>query len=194
MRWTWLVVGLGLAVVGLVLVVVPVVPQGSETVTYATVNGQAHFTYYRVAESGLSLSGVNVVAVSWTSASSVDVEVVAAACSASCNGNFSQLSDVTDQRGTSGQFTLDQPNGGSIVMGILSTANGTNASVSFRLVTTLSTVGSACIVLGGMLAIVGLILRGRWSPRGAVAEPSVEISRSAPTDESGGPPADAREG
>lgn len=186
MRWPWLVLGVALVVIGLVLVVVPVVPQGSGTVSYGVTNGGAHLSYYRVAESGLSLSGVIVVSVAWTAAGSSAVEIIAAACSSTCGGNFSQLSDVTVQTGKSGAFALDQPIGGSIAMGILSTENGSNASVTFRLVTTLSTVGSAMVVFGGALAIFGGVSRRKRASGSREDAPAPDGTLTEGADTAGG--------
>jgi hypothetical protein len=166
MRWSWVLVGVAAIVIGAALLFVAVVPQGEQTVTYSTSNSTT-LPYYEASITGYSLTGTIVILVSWTAAQSADVQVVAAACSAACNGDINRYSDLTNQTGTSGSFTLDQPNGGSIIFGILSTANGSDASVTFKVTTALSTVGSALVVVGVILVVVGVVLRS--GPRRAVA-------------------------
>jgi hypothetical protein len=172
MRWSWVAVGVVIALLGAVLLFVPVVPQGSETATYASTSGGVQYSYYRANVSGYSLSGTIVVAVSWTSNTSTAVQVIAAACSASCGENYQQLSDVTNETGTKGTFVLDQPNGGSIVMGILSTESGKSASVTFKVTTALATVATALVVIGLVLVIAGAVLRRKPGPPAPATIPS----------------------
>ncbi len=161
MRWSWVAVGVALAVVGVLLLYVPVVPQRSETATYSTSSEGVQYGYYRANVSGYSLSGTVVVDVSWTSNTSTSVQVIAAACTAACGGDYQHLSDVTNETGTQGRFVLDQPNGGSIVMGVLSTATGKDASVTFKITTAFATAGSVLVVAGPVLVIVGAVVRRR---------------------------------
>jgi len=172
-------VGLVAIVIGLVLVLVPLVGQGSQTVVYSTSNTKT-LPYYEAAVSGFSLTGTIPIAVSWTANTSAPVQVVAAACTASCNGNIDDLSDLTNQTGTSGSFTLDQPNGGSIIFGILTTTGGNDASVTFKVTSALSTVGTALVVVGVLLLVIGLVLRSPRSeapdaPEAAAPLPSADM-------------------
>ena len=172
MRRRWVILGLMFAAIGPILLFVPLVPEGTPTVSYVVTGGHANFTYYRANVSGISLTGEIVIAVSWSSNTSFPVQVVAAACSASCADNFDQLTDVTNQNGTHGRFTLDQPNGGSIAMGILSTEQGSAASVTFTVTATLSTVGSALVIGWILLVAIGVIRRP--IPRAETSAPSWE--------------------
>jgi len=164
MRWSWVAVGVVVVLLGAILLYVAIVPQGSETATYSTTGGGAQYSYYRANVTGYSLSGTIVVSVSWSSNTSTPVQVIAAACSASCGGSYQQLSDVTNESGTTGSFVLDQPNGGSIVMGILSSEGGKSASVTFKVTTAAATAATALVVIGIVLIVVGAVLRRKPSP------------------------------
>lgn len=170
MRWPWLAVGIALAVVGAILLYVPVLPQGSETAMYSTSNGNPQYSYFRSNLTGISLSGTIVVDVSWTSNTTTPVQVIAAACTAACDGDFQHLRDVTNETGTRGSFVLDQPNGGSIVMGVFSTASGKDASVTFRITSSLATAASVLVVAGPAVAIAGVLAKRR--PRSLAPAPA----------------------
>ncbi len=164
MRIGWLVAGVVLLVIGAVMLFVPLVPQGSQTV-----QASSSAPFYAGNVSGFSLTGNIPVSVSWTA--TTGVEVVAAACSAQCDsGNIASLSDLTIQNGTSGSFTLNQPNGGSIIMGIATSSSG-GAQATFKVTTALSTVGTILVVVGIVLVIVGVVLRSKKA-RAAAVEPS----------------------
>ncbi|MCI4338975.1 MAG: hypothetical protein L3J68_01405 [Thermoplasmata archaeon] len=155
MRAGLVVVGIVLAIIGAALLFVPVLPQSNETAT-----SSSSTPYYAGSVSGFSLTGSIVVAVSWSTGGNTSVNVIAATCGGSCD-NASDVSGITSQNGTSGSFTLSQPNGGSIVMGVIYSGE-TPVTVTFKITTTLSTVGTLLIVLGIILLILGVVL-GRKS-------------------------------
>ncbi|MCI4352422.1 MAG: AAA family ATPase [Thermoplasmata archaeon] len=181
-----LVVGLVLAVVGAVLLFVPVVAQPSQTVQTTSSTPYVAFTV-----SGFSLTGSIPVSVSWTSTASVTV--LAAACSAQCSGNPSSISGLTTQTGTSGKFTLNQPDGGAVVLGALN-VGGAAAAVTFKVTTALTSIGSILLIVGILLLVVGIL---RWSRK---AEMPAAAMAAAPTGAPGAPqplasaPAGARPG
>jgi uncharacterized membrane protein len=154
MRAGLVVVGIVLAIIGAALLFVPVLPQSNETAT-----SSSSTPYYAGSVSGFSLTGSIVVAVSWSTNGNTSVNVIAATCGGSCD-NVSDVSGITSQNGTSGSFTLSQPNGGSIIMGVI--YSGEAVTVTFKITTTLSTVGTLLIVLGIILLILGIVL-GRKS-------------------------------
>jgi hypothetical protein len=148
------VVGIVLAIIGAALLFVPVLPQSNETATSSSVA-----PFYAGSVSGYSLTGSILVAVTWSTNGNTSVNVIAATCSGSCD-NVSDVSGYTSQNGTSGSFTLSQPNGGSVIMGIVYSGE-TPVTVTFKITTTLSTVGTLLVVLGIILLILGLVLRGK---------------------------------
>ncbi|MCI4324745.1 MAG: hypothetical protein L3K00_02510 [Thermoplasmata archaeon] len=160
MRMAIVVVGIVLLVIGAVLMFVPVVDQGSQTVSSTSaVPGEV------VSVSGFSLTGSIPVTITWTADSSV--EVAAATCSGSCeNANVSQVSGVTLQTGTSGTINLNQPDGGEVGVFVVS-ASGHAANATFDIKTALTSVGSILIVLGIVLLIVGIVLKAK--PKGGAA-------------------------
>jgi uncharacterized membrane protein len=155
MRAGVVVVGIVLVVIGAVLMFVPVVGQGSQKV-----DSSSSTPYDVFSVSGFSLTGSIPVSVAWTSTAAVTI--VAAACSASCNtGDVSGISGLTEQTGTSGSFTLNQPDGGEVLVGVVSSGSGSPATATFSITTALTTVGSILLVLGIVILIVGVVLRSK---------------------------------
>jgi hypothetical protein len=166
MRIGWVIVGVVLLIVGAALLFVPVTPQPNQTVS-----SSSDLPYYAASVSGFSLTGTMPVAVTWTS-SGPTVSVVAGACSSTCN-NQSQVSSLTSQSGASGSFTLNQPNGGSILMGVLYAGSGV-ANVTFKITTALTTVGTILVPIGIILLIVGVVAKkkGAIAPAAPMATPA----------------------
>lgn len=156
MRIGLVVAGVIVIIVGAVLLFVPVVPQASETV-----QSNSSAPYYLGSISGFSLTGSIPISVSWTSTSSVEVIAAAVSCSGSGCTNVSQISGTTAESGTSGSFTLNQPDGGSIIMGIASVTGGGTANATFKITTAITTVGSILVIVGILLLIVGLVLKSK---------------------------------
>jgi uncharacterized membrane protein len=172
MRIGLVIVGVILLIVGAVLLFVPVVPQSNETVS-----SSSSTPYYEASVSGYSISGSIPISVTWTS-SGPAVEVAAGACSSGCT-NPSQVSSLTFQNGTSGSFTLNQPNGGSIVMGeIYSGSSAVN--VTFKITTALSTVGTILVPVGILILIVGAVLKGKGAKMAAAPAPTPAEPSSTP--------------
>ncbi|HXW66611.1 MAG TPA: hypothetical protein VEL82_01835 [Thermoplasmata archaeon] len=180
MRGGLVVLGIILAVLGAALLFVPLLPQSNETVT-----STSSTPFYEGSVSGYSLTGSIPVAVSWSTNGSVAVEVAAA--TASCSGtncaNVSGVSGVTFQNGTSGSFMLDQPNGGTVVMGVI--YSGSSAVVvTFKITTALATVGTVLLIVGIVVLILGVVLRGKPKPAPAAMPPA----SAAPVAPPGPPP------
>lgn len=173
MRIGWVVVGIVLLLIGAVLLFVPVVPQANETVS-----SSSSTPYYAANVTGFSLTGNIPVAVSWSTSGNASVSIIAGACTSSCQ-SLSQVSSLTFQNGTSGSFTLNQPDGGSIVMGVASSGS---SNVTFKISTALTTVGTILAIVGILLLIVGIVLRkkSKGSASPAPATPSTESTTTPP--------------
>jgi uncharacterized membrane protein len=183
MRLGLVIVGVVLAIIGAALLFVPVVPQSNQTISTASSPPLAILSV-----SGFSLTGSIPVAVSWTANSSVTV--FAAACSATCS-NVSMVSGTTVQTGTSGSFSLSQPNGGEVALGAIK-ASGPPSTVTFKLTTALSTVGTVLLIIGIVVLIVGVVLRSGKAKMATAMPPSAPTATtppvSPPTPPAGGPP------
>ena len=155
MRAGILVAGIVLILLGAVFLYVPIVPQGSQKVTESQP--------YAFNLTGFSLFGSQPIRMTWTS--NVPIVFAAAACSslsACTSASLTGLSSVSIQTGTSGTFTLSVPNGGTVIVGIVSTqsnSSSTPANANVSVTTALGTVGTALLVLGIVIFLVGLVLR-----------------------------------
>jgi len=170
-----MVVGVVLVVIGVALMYVPLSPQPNQQVWYTEPRGDQG---YVGSVSGWSITGSIPVAVSWSANGSTSVSVLAGTCSGNCSNG--QVSDVTYQNGTSGSFTLNQPNGGSVAMGVLS-FNGAAESVTFKITTALTTVGAGLLILGIILVIVGLVVRSKRKSAPEAAPPPTPTGTPAET-------------
>lgn len=196
MRIGFVIVGAIVAVVGVALLYVPVFPQSAQTVTAKP----GVPSYYVGNVSYDSLTGKIPVSISWTATTTVTV--IGGACTSHCT-NFSDLSDVTLETGTSGSFMVEQPVGGSIFMGA-NTSGAPSGSVTFKITAALTTVGSLLVIVGLLILVAGAFLRrtkaspaiaivpapGAPSPTPAPAAPSTPAD-SGPSGLSGlgrGPP------
>jgi len=107
------ILGLALLLSGVTLAFLPVVPQGSHTLTLVFPPGDYDY-FLKENISGFSITGSIPVSIPWSSNGSMDV--VAAACAHYCS-NQSQLpasSIVYENLVTTGRISLSVPNGGSI--------------------------------------------------------------------------------
>ena len=156
MRGGIVIVGIVLIVIGAVLLFVPVAGQGSQTV-----NSGSSTPFEVISVSGFSITGSIPVSISWTSTG--PAEVVAASCTASCDtsGGVSALAGVVIQSGTSGSFTIGQPNGGEVVYGVISTGGSSSVNATFSVTTALTTVGSVLLIVGIVILIIGAVLRSK---------------------------------
>ncbi len=166
MRAGLVALGIILAVLGATLLFVPILPQSHETINSAETT-----PYYAGSVSGFSLSGSIPIAVSWTVNGTDPVEVVAAACSGACT-NVSEISSEAYENGTAGSFTLAQPNGGTVVLGVL--YDGTPGEiVTFQITIGAATVATVLVAVGLLVLIVGVVAR-RPTP------PAPEVPPTAP--------------
>jgi len=177
MRIGIVIVGIVLLVIGAVLMFVPVAAQSAQNVDTSSSS-----PYAVLSVSGFSLTGNIPVSVSWTASGTV--EVISAACSASCDtGNASAISGVTIQTGTSGSFTLNQPDGGEILVGAINPSlSGAGQNVTFNITTALTSVGTILLFVGIVILIVGVVLRGK--PKAA----PMDSTMAAPAQGSPNPP------
>jgi uncharacterized membrane protein len=166
MRPVLVVVGIALVVIGVILAFVPLAPQGNETI------GSRSLPPYDVAQaSGYSLTGTITVLIQWTA--SAPATVGAVACAGTCHLNWTTVNNVTTESGTSGSFTLHQPDGGEIAFGVSSLSN---TNVTFSVTTALTTVGAILVVAGVLLAVVGLVLSTDRPGSGQTRPPSAPSS------------------
>jgi uncharacterized membrane protein len=175
MRKGLVVVGVVLLIIGVALLFVPLVPQSDETVS-----STSDAPFYAASVGGFSLTGTIPIAVSWTSTAAT--EVVAGACGGTCQ-NTSDVTGIVTESGTSGSFTLNQPNGGSIAMGEVD-LSGTAANVTFHITTALSTVGTILLVIGILVLIIGVVTGRKPKPMASSTSTS-----TMPTMDSSAPPA-----
>jgi uncharacterized membrane protein len=172
------VVGVVLLILGAVLMFVPIVPQSAQKVSSGSTLPAVIFSV-----SGFSVTGSIPVSVSWSSTG--PVEVAAATCSGSCaSANASAASGVVLQSGTSGSFTLNQPNGGQVVLVAVSTNSSSPTTTTFNVTTALSTVGSILLILGIVLLIVGVVVKSKSKaapmPMSPAADQSTGMTDSPP--------------
>jgi hypothetical protein len=160
-RWV-LVFGFAAVAIGLVLVFVPVVVQPTEVVPA----DRGPPTYYRADVTGFSITGQLPILISWTS--STPVTLVAGACTSTCS-NFTDISDLTLQEGTSGHFTLDQPVDGSIFVGA-NASGAANGTVAIHPETTVSAAGSILMTGGIVAVLLGVLLRPRRPAQAAIVQ------------------------
>jgi uncharacterized membrane protein len=155
MRMALVVVGVVLLVIGAVLMFVPVSSQADQTIP-----AHSALPFVEFSVSGFSLTGSIPVAVSWTSTGPVTVVAVAGSTNV---GNPSAATGATIQTGTSGSFTINQPDGGAVVLGALNLSGNGNSSPSttFKITTALTSVGSILLIVGILLLIVGVVLKSK---------------------------------
>jgi uncharacterized membrane protein len=173
MRTGIVVVGVVLLVVGAVLLFVPITPQPSQKIAS---NSSTPVLLFSV--SGFSVTGSIPISVSWSSTG--PVTVAAATCSGTCQNraNVSDVSGITLQSGTSGSFTLNQPNGGEVLIAAVNTGGGNATTTTFNVTTALSTVGTILLIVGILLLIVGVVVKAKSKP--------VPMQMAPPMDQSTG--------
>ncbi len=184
MRLGIAVVGVILLVLGAVLLFVPLSPQPNQNVTSGSVStGGSGVSIFSV--SGFSLTGNIPVSISWSAPTAVVIGAVA--CSGTCQNPSTSGSGVAVQTGTSGTFTLNQPDGGEIGLVAITTA-GSAVTVTFKITTALTTVGSILLILGILLLIVGVVLKSKSGAPAPVGAPPASPP-PATTESTTAPPA-----
>jgi hypothetical protein len=177
-RWL-MVLGIVLILVGIVLSYVPIVPEGSHTATVALHSFASEWSgWYQFSEnvSGYSLTGVIPVTISWTASAGTDAD--AAACFGYCH-NITQVEDFmkTEGEGTSGSFSLLQPNGGSIILALIQQSTPpASDNFSFSITAVLTVAGPVLLTLG----TIAIILAGILRPKGEARRPEVPSSERPP--------------
>lgn len=171
MRGGLVALGVILAVLGAALLFVPLLPESNQTV-----NSGSETPYYLGSVSGYSLMGSIPVSVSWSVNGSTPVEVAAAACSGTCNAS-TDLSGITFENGTSGTFSLSQPNGGSVIMGVLYDG-APSVTVTFKITVGLASEGTVLVVLGIVVFLVGLV--ARRSPKASPTPAPAPVAPASP--------------
>ncbi len=173
MRSRLAAVGIVVALLGIALLFAAVAPESDRTV-----DSSAKAPYYVGRVGGFSLTGSIPISVSWSVNGSSPVEVWAAACALGdvCG---SALAPTDYENGTAGTLTMSQPNGGSIVLGVL--YGGTPGEVvTFHLTVALATAGSVLAVVGLAILIAGVVVPSRSAPSGPAPSPPAS-SGLAPT-------------
>ena len=164
MRMGIVVVGIVLLVIGAVLLFIPISGQGTQTVS-----GSAPSAF---SVSGFSITGSIPVKMAWTSSSTITIAAVA--CSGTC-GSLATLSGLAIQTGTSGTITLNQPDGGQVLIGIFNSSGSGGGSAQVTITTALTTVGSILLIVGILILIVGVVLKSKSK---AMAAPPMQAPGS----------------
>lgn len=155
MRFVLVVVGVAVMVIGAVLLVIPAVPNPAVDLS-APPDAPG---YEALATSGIgafSLTDQTPISGSWSSNTSVLFELNV--CSALCKTpNATVISSVVET-GTSGTFTVDVPQG-DIMNVSLRGATGTAAHGTVNFSTALTLPGSAAVIVGIVLIVLGYLLR-----------------------------------
>lgn len=152
-----IILGLALILSGVIVIFVPVVRQGSGSRTLVYPPGDR---YYILTEniSGFSITGTIPVTIQWSTNGSVDV--VAAACVRYCS-NESQLppgSTVYQNLLTSGSFSLNVTNGGSIfVAWFQQTDHPPTTALTYTVWTGLTAAPPVLLGLGAAVVVLGVV-------------------------------------
>jgi hypothetical protein len=164
-------VGIVLVIVGAVLLFVPVYPQSDQTIpTSHDGIGEEQFNI-----SGFSITGSVPVAVSWTSEATVTV--YGAVCNFYC-GLTHFGSPYLMQNGTSGSFSLNPKSGEGVYLWAV---RGNVTNVTFKVTTALTTAGLTLLALGGLVMILGALLKSSRAKSAATGASEVRsTTASAP--------------
>jgi len=158
MRTGLVVVGVVLLVLGAVLMLVPLVPQASVTVTQSTP--------YVANITGFSITGTVPGEVSWSS-SDTTTFAFGTCASLSASDRCTGANSSWVQNGTSGTITFSVATGGAIAALVI--GNG-SASVNIKLAET--TIGVVVIVIGVLLLLLGVVLKRKAAPAPPVPSPT----------------------
>jgi hypothetical protein len=162
-----MILGIVLIVIGIALSYVPIVPEGSHSATTTFSSSAGVWSeWYQFSEnvSGYSVTGVIPVTISWSASAGTDAD--AAACFGHCT-NVTQVESFmkTEGEGTSGSFSLLQPNGGSIFLALIQqTHPPASDNFTFSITAVLTVAGPLLLTFGTITIILAGILR----PRGEV--------------------------
>lgn len=168
MRRRVLLLGIVLVLIGIVLSYVPTVPEGSHTATVTADSVAGPWYQFSEKVPGSSVTGVIPITISWT-ASSRATDADAAACFGDCT-NVTQVDSFmqTEGEGTSGSFSLLQPNGGSIFLALIQqTTPPASDNFSFSITAVLTVAGPLLLTSGTIV----IILAGILEPKGGARPP-----------------------
>ncbi|MCI4336109.1 MAG: hypothetical protein L3K17_02800 [Thermoplasmata archaeon] len=170
MRILIVVIGVVLMVVGAIFLVIPVVSQSPAHLQAA--GNKLAFQSFQV--SGFSVLYQQPVSGSWSSNTSVLFELIV--CTAACNTNTS-ISQTLVQTGTSGNFTVDVPQG-DIVSVAIEGASGGPATATVNVSTALTPLGSGLLIAGIAIILIGFVLRRK---RRVVPRPAPRVQPAPAT-------------
>lgn len=185
MRPVVLIVGILVIIAGVVLAEVPFDQSGSKTVTAAS-PGHFHISQH------VPVVPSEPVSLSWSSSTPVTVAILscssinlnASSIWAECTGGSNQT-----QTGTSGTVSTTVPSsGGYLWVGLITTAgSGASPTVSASIKTPIPSGALALWVVGALIVVVGVLLRGRKRrapsagvPAPAAGEAPAEVPSGAP--------------
>jgi len=181
-RWV-MILGIVLILIGIVLSYVPIVPEGNHTATVTFRSSIGIWTaWYQFSEnvSGYSVTGVIPVTISWSASAGTAAD--AAACFGYCT-NVTEVESFmkTEGEGTSGSFSLLQPNGGSIFLALIQqTTPPASDNLTFSITAVLTVAGPLLLTFGTITIIFAGILR----PKGDARQPKVPPpERNPPADQ-----------
>ncbi len=192
MRPLIVLIGIVIVIGGVVLAVVPVDPVTSKDITASSPS------HYHISERVPVLPS-EPVSLSWSS--NVSTTVILLTCSsiylnassvwAQCTGGSNQ-----SETGTSGSWSLSVPTGGQYLwFGVIAGSGAlSNPAVTVSIKTAVPTGALGLWIIGALIVLVGLFLRGRKKPAsipsgtsGVAPEPSPSAAPSAPSRPSPGP-------
>jgi len=154
MRGGWVAFGIVLAIIGAVLLFVPVTTQATQAVSDTNP--------YAANVTGFSITGTVAFTLTWTSSSVVELTAASCASVDFSAGNPCQGETLLGtQNGTSGSMSFNLKPGAALLIG---TPNSPGGSADITLKSSLSTVGSILLVFGGLVFLVGLVLKKKARP------------------------------
>ena len=184
MRLLLLIPGIVVILVGIVLTVSPVVTLRTQTATPST---PVEFN----ATSPLSVTGTYPLSFAWAATS--NVTVVAATCASvnpSMTSRFSVCGGfelITEQSGINGGFSVSPKLGAIVFLWVLPTnQTGPVPPVTVRVVGAEPALGAICLIVGGVVSVLGIVLRRpkRLKPSGKGEVDSWDRSKPPPWAES----------
>jgi hypothetical protein len=166
MRVGFVVVGVVLIILAAVLMFIPIIQVASQTI--------GTLQPYEANVTGYSITGSIPATVTWSSSSTVSIDVATCTSVTSSNQCSGTVNTLPNQTGTSGTFSFNVPSGGAVVVAVLS---GGSASITVKLAQ--STIGLILLIVGIVLLLVGLVF-GRKKAAAPVPTTTPPAPTSAP--------------
>jgi len=177
MRSRLLLVGVVVTTLGAILSFVPLAPQPTWSL-----RTDSSVAFYSNHAGGFSVTGGIPTTVSWSASESVQIvaytepgpECTMSGYSSPAGSGYSVPGGISaSDSGTSGSFTVEQPENGCVVLAVNLPADSGPVNVTYHVTTAETTFGTLLLVPGIVLVIAGIVLRkDRKGP--AASSPVVE--------------------